>query len=268
MTRSTSLATKSPLVAEPGGSSVRQLAQLLAVVILVVLPMVVSADTITVTGSGSRIGTGTFTVPVAQFNPGGNAPVGATLDNITITGTVSVTGSHSFENLDAVRNTFRESHFASVLMNLPGASPFIPDTFLSITDPPAAGMGTLEPFDGVQDFSGPDTLSFSGLSATSTPWTLTLSPSSPDFASFLGSGNALFGASATNGSNFGATGNVVSQFITNESGEVSVTYSYTPPSGGGGTGVPEPASLLLLVLGLGGIGVYGRYLRRKASRAV
>jgi hypothetical protein len=239
---------------------------LLGVVLLVALPMLVTADTLTVTGSGSRPGTGSFTVPVPQFNPGGNVPAGSTLNSITITGTVSLGGSHKFENLDSVLNTFTETHTASVLMNLPGGGAFIPSTSLDITAPPAGGTGALPVYDGVQDFGGTDTFSASGLSATSAPTTLTLTSSSPDFASFLGSGNALFGASATNSSFFEATGNVASQFITNESGDVSVTYNYTPHSNGnngGGSGVPEPATLLLMGLGLGGIGIYRRYLQRK-----
>jgi hypothetical protein len=118
-------------------------------------------------------------------------------------------------------------------------------------------------YDGVADFAGTDTFSATGMSATNAPTTLTLTSSSPDFSSFLGSGNALFGASATNSSSFKASGNVSSLFITNESGEVSVTYNYTRPSNGGGTGVPEPAALLLMGLGLGGVCIFGRYLGRK-----
>lgn len=233
----------------------------LALGTLAVFPAVAPAAVITATGTGSRNGSGTFNVPVAQFN----SSLG-TLNSITIVGNVFAGGSHGLENLDATSNTIVITHTSTVSLGLPNppAGAFIGATTLNISSPPPGGTIAFPAFDGVDDKGGTSGQTFSGLSATGSNQTTTLT-SAAALAAFTGGGTVNFLGNAANVSSADASGNVSTSFLTTAGANVQVTYDYTPRTT---AVVPAPPSAILVGVGLMTAFGSSRLRRRRAALAV
>lgn len=123
-------------------------------------------------------------------------------------------------------------------------------------------------FNHVFEFSAADgDIDFAGTSGGSTGLVAAnahdffLSTSSSDFALFsaLGGGQINLALKATGASSASGAGNLAAIFQTFASGNVSVTYDYTPFA----VEVPEPASLAMI---LGGLGLLGLSRRRIGAK--
>lgn len=175
-------------------------------------------------------------VSVPKFNP-----ALGTLLSIDFTLTGYVQGSAKFESLDAQAATITMNLSASVKLHRPDLS------VLAVSLPLVSTTDNATAYDGTFDFGGTSGHSYFGLSGSDTVTTSSPPPPS-DLVLFTGLGNITLPVDATGASNGSGAGNLILQFATDASADVTVKYTYK---------VPEPGSLGLLSL------AFLRMLRRR-----
>src|SRR5262249_40254022 len=160
---------------------------------------------------------------IMQFNPSQGQ-----LTEVDISFNGSFTSTIQAENQSTESpDTITATASGTLTLSGPGVSPTLNP---SITFPPA----TVQVFDGMQDFMGPDTATFGPTTASAGPQTTVLHASDSGFSQYIGTGTVSF-TSTANGSSLvtDTNGNVVS--LTNSSAPTMVPVPYvfvTPPVAG------------------------------------
>jgi len=192
--------------------------------------------------------TDTFTLP--KFNP-----ALGTLDSVEFTMVGNILGAGEAENTQPVKPAILTVSFTGALTLTR------PDTTALVTVAPTTGTVTesVSAFDGVQDFLGTDTASFTGLVGTETG---NLSDTlAADLALFTGAGDITLGIASAPGTVLFESpfpGHFKNRIL-NELSSVNlkIKYLYAPVV------IPEPGSLALLALGLPVLGLW--YRRKRQS---
>lgn len=165
-----------------------------------------------------------------------------------------VQGSGDAESRDAAASTVTLSLGALLGLTRPDGSTLV------VTNPLFSQIFEFGSFDGAIDFGGTSGGGTGVVSATGS--NSFVSSNASDFALFsaLGGGNISLGLNAIGASTGTGAGNLLTQFNTSASGNVVVTYTFTP------TGeVPEPATLATLIAGLGLMGAVRRRAKKNAK---
>jgi len=180
-------------------------------------------------------------VSITQFNP-----ALGTLNSVQIDLDAHVEGSAKFEH--------RGNKPATVLMYLwANVEVQRPDTSLLVgASPIQTTIDSVTKFDGTVDFGGTSGRTHDGLSGNQSNSTVT--SDAADLALFIGTGSIVLPVLANAASGATGSGNMLFDFLTNASADVTVTYDYT---------VPEPSALIGLA-GMGLVGV-GMWVRRRRS---
>ncbi len=183
----------------------------------------------------------TDSVTIPKFDPS----LG-TLNSIEFILAGHVEGSAAFESMD--------SGPATVTMDLSAVLTLQrPDTTIIVNAIPLFHtVDSASAYDGTLDYGGTSGKTYSDVSADKTENKISPPPAS-DLVLFTGVGNITLPVIATSNSSGSGAGNLVLEFSTLASADVTVRYNYTA--------VPEPASLLAFLPGIGGM--VGFVLRRK-----
>jgi len=156
---------------------------------------------------------------------------GQVLTGVSFTLNGSVTGSASFESLDAQPATINMNLQATIVLTDPNSN-------VLVTVIPVANTSDLaSAFDGVIDFGGTSGKQYLGLTGSASN-----SGTSGNFALFTGAGNVLLPVTASGTSSGSGAGNLLTLFATTAGADASVTYTYSA--------VPEPSTIALAGLGL------------------
>lgn len=208
---------------------------------------VASANAATITyNSGTISDTPTnwsSSLGLQEFNP-----TLGTLNSITFTLNGDVSGSVKVENTGSSAATVNSALAATLTLERPDT------TQLVVVLPKATFTDSLSAFDGTIDFGGTSGVTHSGISASTSQVSATLTDAT-DLALFKGTGILSLPAVAVGSSAANGGGNLVAQFISDAGASASVTYDYTP---GTPATTPEPSSMALMGLGLGAAGLIGR----------
>ena len=224
-------------------------------------PLMISAALVAGMGSAASAATITFSQSLAdQTTNYTDRAVGGisqfdsslgTLNSATVTLGGSVSGSISYESLDAAASTVSLTLSGEVGLSTSALGSLVVVLPTQTTDESVASH------DGAIDFAGDSGDSITDLIATlSDSVVLT----GGDLAEFIGTGFVDFLLSGTGLSNASGPGNLATIFQTAAGGRVSVTYDYTetPPA------VPLPAGGVLLLSGLVGFTA----MKRRGNKAV
>ena len=194
----------------------------------------VQASEITETGSiAPRLTnfTDTSSLSFAQFDPS----LG-TLNWVSISITGTVLGTARAESMDSAPTMLSLDLSAIETLTTPLTS------ILASVAPDAHLSFAATAYDGTLDFGGTSGTTVSGLSASASANNVRFGSGSI-YDEFVGTGNIQLSLNAR-GSSFGSgAGNLLTQFTTQASAVVTVTYDYAAP-------VPEPASVSLCAAGL------------------
>ncbi|MEZ4649706.1 MAG: choice-of-anchor E domain-containing protein [Candidatus Eisenbacteria bacterium] len=156
------------------------------------------------------------TVSFPQFDP-----VLGTLLSVTFELSGHVEGSAKFESLDASPATVTMNLAAEIDLQRPDL------TSLVTVLPLVATNDNVLAFDGVIDFGGDSGRTYEGLSGDDTESSTTMNPA--DLALFTGNGTIDLPASAIGASTGSGAGNLILQFATSASCDVTVNYEYEEP---------------------------------------
>ncbi len=146
-------------------------------------------------------------------------PAQGTLTSVKIVNSGSVTSQIKVESLDGAPSTIT----ATVSGTLTLSAANVPAV---VTSSSASKTFSATAYDGISDFGGTSGTDFGPQTATgSNSVTLT---TAADLALFLGTGRITFTESAKATSAASGAGNLLTQINTTATGQVSVSYSYTP----------------------------------------
>jgi hypothetical protein len=219
---------------------------ILGLVILAV-PAAADAASISYTDSISLATTNwTDSVSIQKFDPS----LG-TLTNVEIELIGSVLGTARAESLDAQAAQITLNLAATITLTRPDMS------VLAVALPVSASVFNATAYDGVIDFGGTSGITLPGLTSSDSD-TIISPPPASDLALFTGVGTILLPVMANGSSSASGAGNLITQFNTQASASVKVTYYYDAAV------VPEPASVAMAAMGV--IGVGGLALRRRVVR--
>lgn len=171
-------------------------------------------------------------VTVPKFNP-----ALGTLTKVIFELSGHVEGQAKFESLDASPTMISMQLAAQVKLQRPDLSSLV------IALPLAMTMDNASAFDGTMDFGGTSGKTYPALAGDDLEMSMTTAP--VDLALFTGPGNIMLPVMATGASSGSGAGNLLLQFSTSASSDVTVTYEYTV--------IPEPATALLISLGAMGL---------------
>lgn len=192
-----------------------------------------SADTIMFSDSVALQPTNfNSSVSVPKFNPG----LG-TLTKVIFELSGHVEGQARFESLDAGPTTISMQLAAQINLQRPDLSSLV------VALPLAMTMDNATAYDGTMDFGGTSGKTYPALAGNDLEMSMTTAPL--DLALFTGVGNIMLPVMATGASSGSGAGNLLLQFNTSASSEVTVTYEYTV--------IPEPATAMLVSLGALGL---------------
>lgn len=165
-----------------------------------------------------------------------------------------VQGSGNAESQDAAASTVTLSLGALLGLTRPDGSTLV------VTNPLFSQVFEFSAYDGSINFSGTSGGSTGTVSANGSNSFVSSNASDFSLFSALGGGTINLGLNAVGNSSGTGAGNLLTQFNTAASGNVLVTYTYTP------TGeVPEPATLATLIAGLGLMGAVRRRAKKNAK---
>lgn len=154
-----------------------------------------------------------------------------------------VTGSASFESLDAANSTITTSLSASIALTRPDAS------LLSVAIPVVNNTDAATAYDGVTDFGGTSGKTYSGLSGSALATSSSIAASDLALFTAAAPGDTIsLPVSAMGMSSGSGAGNLVLIFETFASASIRVCYEYTI--------IPAPSAMALL--GLGGLAAMRR----------
>lgn len=170
-----------------------------------------------------------------------------TLTSVKLTLEGSVSGTASYESLDASPATIDLNLQATITLQKPDLSNLVQIIPLANVSENASA------FDGTIDFGGTSGNTFAGLNGSDMDMTTLVLPA--DLALFTGVGNINLPVSGTGSSSGSGAGNLITQFATSAGATAKVTYTFEP--------VPEPASFVLFGLGALGLAA-GAWRRRRA----
>ena len=171
-------------------------------------------------------------VSIPKFNPG----LG-TLTKVIFELSGHVEGQAKFESLEAGPTTISMQLAAQVNLQRPDL------TSLVVALPLAMTMDNASAFDGTVDFGGTSGKTYSALAGDDNEMSMTTAPL--NLALFTSIGNIALPIMTTNASSGNGAGNLLLQFNTSASGDVTVTYEYIV--------IPEPATAMLVSLGAMGL---------------
>lgn len=178
------------------------------------------------------------------FLPLFDAATFGNLTRVTLALTGGVFGSVRLESLDASAATISYSLSAQVsATGLNGLN--------VVVLPAASGSFSASAFDGGTDFGGTSGVTLLNQANTASNSTFSTAPLS--LAAYSGIGTFGVALAATGNSSANGSGNLVTQFLSNAGGLVSVTYEYDPISA-----TPEPATFAFVGLGLVAAGLIRR----------
>ena len=183
---------------------------------------------------------------IAQFD----ASLG-TLNSATITLLGTVSGSVSYESLDAAPSSVTTSISAEVSLSTSALDSLI------VVLPTQTEIRSATAFDGAIDFAGTSGGSIANLNANLSGSTVLTGAS---LAEFIGNGFVDFTLNGTGVSSASGSGNLATIFQTAAGGTVTVTYDYSDAP----APVPLPAGGLLLLSGLAGMSVMKRKKKQLA----
>ena len=169
-----------------------------------------------------------------------------TLDSVVFDLTGNVTGTASAEQLGGASDVTLELD-ATITSDLAGFGE------LGVVIPAASDTIALDAFDGEFDFDGPSGVTFSDLSGSDTISNTFTSGLAP----FIGTGSFVVPTSAEGGSGTSGSGNVVTQFSSSASADLTLTYNYTESSDVVSP-VPLPAAGWAMIAALGALGAVAR----------
>lgn len=174
-------------------------------------------------------------VTVSKFDPDLGILVGIVF---TLNGTAQ--GSAAVESLDGTPTTVNTAFQAELTLTRPDL------TTIVVTTPLATFTDNLTAFDGIIDFGGTSGITHAGIITSDTD--IVNSPPPPgDLALFTGPGGApgtiTLPLSARGISNASGSGNLITQFLTSATGELTVCYLYELDCNG--NGIPDSEDILL-----------------------
>lgn len=162
--------------------------------------------------------TGSVTIP--KFDAG----LG-TLTQIDVTLAGNIVGSAAEESLDTSPTVVQLQFAATLTLTRPDLSVIV------VTIPLANFSDVLSSFDGTIDFGGTSGMTHPGINAMASNMATSPPPAS-DIALFTGPagnpGNIVLPLSALGSSTANGSGNIISQFLTAASANVTVCYTYLP----------------------------------------
>ncbi len=164
-----------------------------------------------------------------------------------------VQGSGNAESLDAAASDVTLSLGALLGLTRPDGSTLV------VTNPLFSQVFNFSAFDGAINFGGTSGGSTGTVSANGANFFISSNASDFSLFSALGGGTINLGLNAVGNSSGTGAGNLLTQFNTAASGNVLVTYTYTPASD-----VPEPATLATLAAGLGLMAAVRRRAKKQA----
>ncbi|MFN0095448.1 MAG: choice-of-anchor E domain-containing protein [Dehalococcoidia bacterium] len=159
----------------------------------------------------------TIAKTLPQFNP-----ALGTLRKVEVTVAATITSTLKAESLDLDEATITGTVGGVVTASGPGGVEAVVSPTLN------AGSFEAEPYDGDPDFEGPSGFDFGAKSASNSKTTTVTDPS--QLAAFTGQGNVTFTAAVIATSKTTGGGNVLNEIHTKASAEVTIIYSYTPPT--------------------------------------
>jgi len=186
---------------------------------LALAPALVQADSITHTASiplGITNWNQNITIPKFQLSP-------CTLDSIVFSLGGHVEGQAMFESLDAAPATVTMNLQATISLQRPDTTPLV------TVIPLVQTSDDVTAFDGVIDFAGTSGRTYSDLSGDDSDTVVTTDLD--DFILFTGLGDIVLPAEALGSSYGSGAGNLVLQFATSASAQMTITYYYQCPSG-------------------------------------
>jgi len=216
------------------------------------LAVTASADMVSYTASvGATLGNWTRSVSIPKFDPfnpnpaiPGSAP--GTLRGIIFELEAGVSGDAIVENHASTSQPFAVTLGATVTLERPDLTTLV--VSIPLVNSPSQSIG---PYDGKYDYTGTDSYTWTGLTATKTE-TKVAPPPTSDLALFTGTGDISLPVKAEADNSYNGHGFDRSKFTTWANANIRVTYLYY---------TPEPGSLALLGLGLPLAGIWFR--RRK-----
>lgn len=156
------------------------------------------------------------TVSIPKFNPN----LG-TLVSIDFTLTGHSQGAARAESLDAQPSTVTLTFQNTITLTRPDMSVIV------VTIPQAVFMDTLSAYDGTTDFAGSSGVAHNGLTAMDSD-VATAPPPASDLALFSGAGSIVLPVMAAGTSMASGAGNLITQFVSMASADVSVCYNFIP----------------------------------------
>lgn len=176
------------------------------------------------------------TVDLPRFDP-----VLGTLQGVNLTVNGRVEGDAAFQNLNLTPATVTTTISARLLLR-PAA-----DTLIVATTPQIMKVDTVAAFGGTYSFDGPDARRYTDLIAADS---FSRSVANLDLSQYIGAGTISIPVESKALSSVQGPGNLIVQFSTRASADVTITYDYIA--------IPEPISI-----GLFGVVLAGMAIRRR-----